>query len=387
MEQPSAWRTDSSRLRHHFLSKFGGWAMADMGTERGEQAVLDWLVGLRSHTARQDGQPIASRTAWSTWSIVKVFFADARERRVIARSPCDGLRPRKHLPVKVDKVKGFRETAGFDLEQVVVLTSDQRVPLDRRVYYGLGFLGGGLRPSSRAIARWKDLDRTKVPLWRLSITGAYDSANRLEKQRTKTGATYHVPVHPVLQAMLEAWWSGGWEAYIGRPPRPDDFIVPRQDGQPRRVDFTLEQFHGDLDRLGMPRQRQYESRATFRTLALDGGADSAQVDAITHPSIVIGTDFYRRLEREWRARCAAVLGIDSGAWRPGLDAAAPSRSVADGTDRVDLKGPGSVPVPVAGYSPGDSVLRVGLADLGIPQGKTPPTGRALAGRDGDPYGN
>lgn len=88
--------------------------------------------------------------------------------------------------------------------------------------------------------------------------------------------------------------------------------MPRQDGQPRRVDYTLELFHGDLDRLGMPRQRQYESRATFRILALDGGADSAQVDVITHPSVVSGPDFYRRLERGWRARCAAVLCIDPG---------------------------------------------------------------------------
>jgi hypothetical protein len=135
--------------------------MADLGTERGERAVLDWLVGLRSHTARRDGKPIAARTAWSTWSIVKVFFADARERQAIARSPCDSLRPRKHLPVKVDKVKGFRETGGFSLEQVVMLTSDERIPLDRRAYYGLGFLGGLLRPSSRAIARWRDLDRTQ----------------------------------------------------------------------------------------------------------------------------------------------------------------------------------------------------------------------------------
>ena len=90
--------------------------------------------------------------------------------------------------------------------------------------------------------------------------------------------------------------------------------MPRQDGTPRRVDYSLDQFHGDLDRLGIPRQRQYESRATFRTLALDGGADNAQIDAITHPRLVTGPDFYRRLERGWGARCAAILAIPAAAW-------------------------------------------------------------------------
>lgn len=101
---------------------------------------------------------------------------------------------------------------------------------------------------------------------------------------------------------------------IGRPPTPDDYLVPRQDGTPRRVDYSLDQFHGDLDRLGIPRQRQYESRATFRTLALDGGADSAQFDAITHRRLVTGPDFYRQFERGWGARRAAILAIPATAW-------------------------------------------------------------------------
>ena len=84
----------------------------------------------------------------------------------------------------------------------------------------------------------------------------------------------------------------------------------------RRAGLTIPSTssNGDLDRLGIPRQRQYESRATFRTLALDGGADNAQIDAITHPRLVTGPDFYRRLERGWGARCAAILAIPAAAW-------------------------------------------------------------------------
>ncbi len=51
---------------------------------------------------------------------------------------------------------------------------------------------------------------------------------RREKS-TKTGATLHVPIHPVLQGMLERWWDEGWARYMGRAPQPDDLIFPREE--------------------------------------------------------------------------------------------------------------------------------------------------------------
>jgi integrase len=148
------------------------------------------------------------------------------------------------------------------------------------VLYALRFLGP--RPGEAANARWQDLNRTKKPLWRLTLESSFKSPARREKG-TKTGAELNIPVHPVLQRILEDWEDHGWEAFMGRKPKPGDFIVPRDDGTQRLVSTSYKQFKVDLAAIGLDFQRPYESRATFRNLALSGGAPKYQVDLITHP--------------------------------------------------------------------------------------------------------
>jgi len=141
---------------------------------------------------------------------------------------------------------------------------------DRRVLYALRFLGGP-RPGEAASARWRDLDRSTRPLWRLTLSTSWNSQSKSEKT-TKTGAELNIPVHPVLQRLLDHWAATGWEEFIGRKPDSDDLIVPRHDGQHRTVWATNERFQADLKMLGIQTQRQYETRATFRNLSLRAGA-------------------------------------------------------------------------------------------------------------------
>lgn len=250
----------------------------------------------------------------NTASIVRVFLADALERKVLRRDLCTTIRWAKYLPEKRDKVKGLRQRS-FDLAQVVTLTTDTRIPEDRRVLYLLRFVAGGLRPSSEANLRWRDLDRSCRPLWRLTVTSAFDSQAKAEKPTTKTGVDYVVPVHPVLQDALEAWQAKGWERFVGRPPTNDDLIVPRQDGTQRRVNVSLEQFYADLAAVGLPRRRQYENRAAFRNLCLRAGASAFHVELITHPKATSAAELHDRIEDQWEGMCAAVLRIDAG---PGI---------------------------------------------------------------------
>jgi integrase len=316
--------------------------LADLATDRGEVDLLDTLLALRSHPSQRDGKPLGSRTVWNLASIVRVFFADALERKKIRRDPTLGWRADRHLPRKEDKEKGWRQRAGFTLAQAVKLTADPRIPEDRRVLYALRFLGGGLRPGEAANARWRELDRTAEPLWRLSISSAFNT-HELQEKATKTGAELNVPVHPVLQRALAAWWDTGWARLMGREPTQDDLIVPRPEGGQRRVTTTLLQFYADLAAVGLPKQRQYESRSTFRNLALRAGASEFHVNLITHPKPQKAADFYTRLEQQWEGMCRAVLAIDAGAWA--------GCAVADGAAE-----PASAPrrvVTVQGYSPPD----------------------------------
>ena len=146
------------------------------------------------------------------------------------------------------------------------------------------------------------------------------------------------PVHPVLQRALERWEASGWEEYMGRKPTRDDLIVPRPDGTQRLVSTSYKQFMADLAAVGIDAQRQYESRATFRNLALSAGVPKYQVDLITHPKPTQGPDFYNRLDMLWTGLCEAVSAIGPGAWGltpPSLTPPSPpERVTAEVTVRV-----------------------------------------------------
>ena len=58
------------------------------------------------------------------------------------------------------------------------------------------------------------------------------------------------------------------------------------------------EFLRDLRALGLPKQRQYESRSTFRNLALRADASEFHVNLITHPKPQKAADFYTRLEMQ-----------------------------------------------------------------------------------------
>jgi len=310
---PHSWMTEARAMANHFLPAFGGSSLADLASEKGEVALLDWLIALRECKSRRDGKPLAARTIRNIATAVRVFFADALERKLVRVNPTLGWKVGKHLPRIEDKEVGWRRRAGFSLGDVVRLTTDERIAEDRRVLYALRFLGGP-RPGEAANARWRDLDRTVRPLWRLTLGTSWSSESKLEKL-TKTGAELNIPVHPILQALLERWESTGWQQFIGRKPEPTDLIFPRQDGEHRTVWATNERFQADLELLGIPVQRQYETRSTFRNLAMRAGASEFHLNLITHPKPKQASDFYTRLEMQWEQMCRAVLAIDPDAWQ------------------------------------------------------------------------
>jgi hypothetical protein len=149
--RPWQWKADRTMMCTHFLPHFGSRAIADLATDEGEVALLDWLIALREHPSQRDGTPIASRTVRNIASSVRMFFADAAERKVVRRNPTAGWDADRHLPPVEDKKRGWRARAGFSLEQVVTLTTDRRIPDDRRVLYAMRFLGGP-RPGEAANA-------------------------------------------------------------------------------------------------------------------------------------------------------------------------------------------------------------------------------------------
>lgn len=314
VSKPLAWRDDLSRLVHHFFPAFGDKPLAWLATDDGGRAIFEWAVGLRAHTARRDGLPLAGRSVWNIYSVVKVLLDDAVELKRLKANPLATFRTDKYLPEKQDKRDGWRETAGFDVDQVVSLTTDPRLRPQRRVWNTLAFLCGGARTGELANIRWSNWTESyKGGLGRLVIASSYNTRANVEKG-TKTGAKKLIPVHPFAGRVLKAWHDQGFKEWMGRDPLPEDFIVPRSDGRQQGNGQLLDHFHADLKLLGIPRQRQYENRSTFRMLLIGAGAPDFIVDRMTHPAVKQASDWYTRTEQLWPAMCEAILRLQHEAW-------------------------------------------------------------------------
>ncbi len=156
----------------------------------------------------------------------------------------------------------------------------------------------------------------------------WNTRHRLEKA-TKTRVVKWIPVHPLLAEMLTAWKRRGCAELLGRPPEPEDLIVPALRGEARNNSYSWRLWAQDLEALGLGHQRHYETRSTFLNLARAGGAVPEDLDKITHPSPRKARDLYDRTGILWPLLCRAVLCVKvSPSARPAEGDAAGLRAVA-----------------------------------------------------------
>ncbi len=314
--KPLAWRDNLSWLNNHVLPLFGPRPLAWVDTAAGTRAIRIWAtVELQQQKAQHDEEPLADRSVRNILSTFKVMLGDAVWQERLAKNPLDGIGLSKRLGRCDDKDGTWRNKAGFDLEQIVSLTTDRRLPPERLMLYALAFLTGG-RTGEVSNLRWRDwTDSYKGQLGRLLIATSFNTRNRIEKS-TKTNVEKWIPVHPFLARTLQAWHEGGWRDYTGREPTPEDLIVPRGDGGQWGNGQRLKRFHLDLDTLGMPRQRQYENRSSFRMLLINAGAEELLVNRMTHPSPKQASDLYTRTDKIWPAMCGAIRLLRHPGWEP-----------------------------------------------------------------------
>lgn len=212
------------------------------------------------------------------------------------------------LPRVQDKNPEWRSGAVFTSSEVEQLIFDERIAPHRRVSYAIAFLTG-LRTGQVSALRWGDYEPDVVPLGRITSALSYNSVRKIVKS-TKTGVTHEVPVHPTLAKVLGLWKLTGWRTWMKkmkRSPQPADLIVPNINNDHRDVRKALEDFHEDLDRLGLRKRRHCDARRTFISLGLDAGASKDLLQTITHPRPNDAFDLYRT--PSWSARCEAVAKL------------------------------------------------------------------------------
>jgi len=334
-ERDLDWKSDESRLKHHILPEIGHLLISEVRARH----IVDLFHKLRTDRERN----LAQRTIYNIYSVVSALFRDAKLADLIEQSPC--VLDERQLGPLTDKDPEWRNDAVFTRDEVETILSDVRIPPDRQVVYALELLAG-VRPGEAAALRWRHYDPTIRPLGKLLVAKSYNTRKNREKS-TKTDAVKHVPVHPVLAAMLAEWKLGGWAEMVGRAPAADDLIVPlppaaaerrrSRGGEPfRGHDYSGKRWReADLPALGWRHRRHYDMRATFITLAIEDGADPEILETrVTHTRKSRSAfDGYNR-GLHWERTCAELSKLRIARGARAEAAAAVAASAPSGPDEL-----------------------------------------------------
>jgi integrase len=284
---------DEARLRLHVLPKLGGMKLEDVQPRHLAELAREW-------------QAKAPRTRRNIYSVVKALFRDARIAGLLdGPDPC--ILTHRQLGKIRDGAGFVRREAVYTREELEALIGDERIPWDRRVWYAL--LGVGmLRTGEAAGLRWAMIQPGE-PLGRLVVATSYDSG------MTKTGEERWMPIHPALASLLAEWRLGGWARAFGRPPGPEDLVVPAPAepgrkgphlalGAMRDRHYARKRLLVDLERLGFRLRRAHDLRRTGISLARGDGADRELLRRGSHAAPGDVMSLYT--SPEWEALCREV---------------------------------------------------------------------------------
>lgn len=311
-----SFRNEAAHVNLHIVPELGRLQLvqvrpkvvADLVDTLQKKTVLRGGEVKTGSTPRKGDSKLAPRTVLKIYGTLHLMMHDAVAEELIITNPC--VLRRGQLPKKRDKDPHWREGAVFSHAEVVQLIRDNRIPLDRRVYYALSF-ATGMRPSEVAVLQVADYLPSEKPLGRINVSKAFDrnasSAQPLGERLkgTKTGATRRIPVHPIVAEMLKEWLEAGFGELFGRPPRAGDLLIPSRQGPNKpRIWRSLERFYEDLDRLGLRKRRHYDTRRTFISLCLADGARKDVLRWVSHGVEEDQIDEYTTMP--WSALCDAV---------------------------------------------------------------------------------
>ncbi len=258
---------DVSNFNAHVLPALGALAVADVDVPR----LREFVRGL-------ERKPLAPYTIRNVMASVRTFFDDvkadqivplgtnpARDREVVRLIPRGESRAqRRGLKVVIEKAHAEK------------LLTHPTVPEIARLRYLLGFLTGA-RDGELAGLTWADV-RLDADVPYVAIRKAFALVQKPTRPgetkstgRTKTRSSNRdVPLHRLCVSALRAWKAKGWVERVGWSPRPNDPVLPSEDGSHSRPDSAAN-IRSDLRAVGLPDSvgglniTFHATRATFIT--------------------------------------------------------------------------------------------------------------------------
>jgi integrase len=240
---------------------------------------------------------LSPKSADLAFGVVRIMFRDARILEKMTRNPFEQL-PRETFRFRT------RRRVPYTAAEVRALTTNDRIaPVARMLSWLLFFTG--MRLGEACGRRFRDWDRVPKPLGSLNVCSQWDG-QPLKTEKTIGDAPRLVPVHHELARALDEWRSVGFEREFGRPPTPDDFIIPcrahRLGCYTRSAAYKL--FRRACEAAGVIAHSVHSARHTFISLARRDGADKGWLRRVTHNDK--GDVFDQYVGSEWDPMCEAV---------------------------------------------------------------------------------
>ena len=213
------------------------------------------------------------------------------------------VNPVSQTPSRRAPIDGRGRRSDLHSDEALALLTDPRIGWDRRVLYALQFFTG-MRIGETCGRRWRDWSPDAKPLGSLRVHTQYDD-QPLKTAKSGDSKERMVPVHPELEKVLWCWQGEGFEAVYGRPPGPDDFIVPDPRNMAARTQSQATKAHKrDAELIGVPNKGSHALRRFMISAARSSGARSDVLEQITHNARGAIIDVYTAWE--WPALCEAV---------------------------------------------------------------------------------
>jgi integrase len=260
----------------------------------GEIKPLDVLELSETLIARGEISPKSVRNCIGVVSSIfrLAVLEGAVEINPVSQTPRDGL-----------PSMGSSGGQTYTRDEALALLMDPRIGWDRRVVYALQ-LFTGMRIGEACGRRWRDWVPDARPLGSLRVHSQYDD-QPLKTAKSGDSKERMVPVHPELEKVLWCWQGEGFEAVYGRPPGPDDFIVPDPRTMGARTQSQVTKAHKrDAELIGVPNKGSHALRRFMISAARSSGARSDVLEQITHNARGAIIDVYTAWE--WPALCEAV---------------------------------------------------------------------------------
>jgi len=257
-----------------------------------EELAVTWVRHLLSEPLPGKGEPRDPLTVRNVARVLGEIYRFARARGHLPAGrtlPTEGDEFRAEIAGALkEKAKlGKLTRVACPTETVAAIVACTEVPELRRVTTQTYFFTG-MRPGELHGLRVCDVrDEHGVKLIDLreqQTLPRKDYPSRLAPLKT-VWARRKIPVHPSLVPVLDAWLSEGWRRYVGREPKPDDFLFPDASGAPFR-ELSCEEFLADVGRAGCSTMKDgvrlelYSLRHAFATAARRAGIPSDARDRL-----------------------------------------------------------------------------------------------------------